>query len=280
MKESGWLTRSLEQNIPYNLDFPGKINNLEAKKAFLNILDDIERNNAVSKEYAIALMHLSIKNKNEKAKLLVNPINKESQWTISSIMEALNQHFYYRYKSRGASILPVIALYSIYQCMMNETKRFDGKKLDVLASHYSSDKNSGETGDIVVRNIKDGSIFEVVEVKFEQQITKIMVEDAYKKIYNKPIQRYYILSTKPIAEDEKIEIDELCLKARGEHGCQIITNGVLPTIKYYLRLLNNTDMFLENYFNNLANDSDINYEHKLIWNSICRDIEESKQSLT
>ena len=25
MKESGWLTRSLEQNIPYHKDFPGKI---------------------------------------------------------------------------------------------------------------------------------------------------------------------------------------------------------------------------------------------------------------
>lgn len=34
MKESGWLTRSLEQNIPYNLDFPGKINNKNVKDSF------------------------------------------------------------------------------------------------------------------------------------------------------------------------------------------------------------------------------------------------------
>ena len=31
MKESGWLTRSLEQNIPYGLDFPGKIQNKDVK---------------------------------------------------------------------------------------------------------------------------------------------------------------------------------------------------------------------------------------------------------
>lgn len=34
MKESGWLTRSLEQNIPYELDFPGKIQNKNVKEAF------------------------------------------------------------------------------------------------------------------------------------------------------------------------------------------------------------------------------------------------------
>lgn len=34
MKESGWLTRSLEQNNPYELDFPGKIQNKNVKAAF------------------------------------------------------------------------------------------------------------------------------------------------------------------------------------------------------------------------------------------------------
>ncbi len=43
MKESGWLTRSLKQNLPYTLDYPGKISNIDVKKAFLEILDDIEK---------------------------------------------------------------------------------------------------------------------------------------------------------------------------------------------------------------------------------------------
>ncbi len=34
MKESGWLTRSLEQNLPYTLDYPGKISNIAVKKRF------------------------------------------------------------------------------------------------------------------------------------------------------------------------------------------------------------------------------------------------------
>jgi DNA (cytosine-5)-methyltransferase 1 len=42
MAESGWLTRSLEQPYPYNLDYQGKISNKAVKKAFLNIIDYVE----------------------------------------------------------------------------------------------------------------------------------------------------------------------------------------------------------------------------------------------
>lgn len=44
MKESGWLTKSLEQPHPYNLDFPGKINSKKVKSSFLSLLDSIEKN--------------------------------------------------------------------------------------------------------------------------------------------------------------------------------------------------------------------------------------------
>ncbi|WP_235290658.1 DNA cytosine methyltransferase [Streptococcus dysgalactiae] len=181
MKESGWLTRSLEQNIPYELDFPGKIQNKNVKAAFLNILNDVEVNGADPEKYVTAIMAYSIKCKKDKTVILVNPIEKETSLTINEIMKSLHEHFYFQYKSRGASILPVVALYSIYQCITDELKRFNGKTLDKLASHNSCDKSSGETGDIVVRNDNDNSIYEVVEVKFEIPVNAIMIEDAYKK---------------------------------------------------------------------------------------------------
>ena len=268
MKESGWLTRSLEQPIPYTLDYPGKIQNLQIKKAFLTILNDVEENNISPKEYVKAIMAYSIKLKKDKTIMLINPVDKENSITITEIMNFLNQHFYAKYKNRGASILPVMALYSIYECITKELKRFDGKKLDAFASHYSCDKNSGETGDIVVRNIDDNSIYEVVEVKFDIPINHVMVRDAYKKISDKPVQRYYILSTSELDEDERVAIDDAICQIREEHGCQIIVNGVFPTLKYYLRLLDNTDEFIKNYVNNLMNNTEINYEHKIAWNTI------------
>jgi len=268
MKESGWLTRSLEQNVPYNLDFPGKIQNKLVKNAFLNILNDIQENNVNPEKYLVCMMAYSIKCKKDKTVVLVNPIKKETSLTIDEIMNKLHQHFYFNYKSRGASILPVVALYSIYQCITNELKRFDGKSLDKLASHNSSDRSSGETGDIVVRNDKDNSIYEVVEVKFDIPVNSIMIQDAYKKFSEKSVQRYYILSTVEPEEKEKKAIEEQIYKIREEHGCQIIVNGVFPTLKYYLRLLDNTDIFVDKYVKNLTDNTEINFEHKIAWNKI------------
>lgn len=271
MKESGWLTRSLEQNIPYSLDFPGKIQNKEVKAAFLNILHDVEEKQADPEKYVVAIMAYSIKCKKDKTVILVNPIEKENSLTIYEIMEALHSHFYFSYKSRGAAILPVVALYSVYQCIIEELKRFKGKSLDKLASHNSCDRSSGETGDIVVRNNEDNSIYEVIEVKFDIPIDAIMIEDAYKKISEKPVQRYYLLSTVAPNEDEIALINEMICKIREEHGCQIIVNGVFPTLKYYLRLLDNTDIFVERYVKNLSDNTEINFEHKIAWNKVCGD---------
>lgn len=264
MKESGWLTRSLEQNLPYNLEYPGKINSKEVKSAFLNILNDIEIENGEPRKYLLALIKNSLIEKSKKTVVLINPIKAESDLNISDIIGNLNKHFYYKYKSRGASILPVIALYSIYECIVEELKRFEDKKLEVLASHTSCDRSSGATGDVVVRN-NDGSLYEVVEVKFDIPIDVIMIEDAYKKFAHSTVQRYYILSTKSTQNEQ---LEERVANIREEHGCQVILNGVFATIKYYLRLIENTDKFMDRYLYNLATHSEINYEHKISWNRI------------
>lgn len=269
MKESGWLTRSLEQNIPYTLDFPGKINNKAVKKSFLEILNDVEENGVDPKEYIKAIFYLSIKAKEEKSVMIINPVVSESRLNIEDIIELLQKHFYYPYKSRGASILPVVALYSIYECVTKELKRFDDKELQELSSHFSCDRSSGNTGDIVVLN-NDGSLYEVVEVKFEIAPDYIMVEDAYKKFSNTSIQRYYILSTFSTKDNEVERVHDLINKIREEHGCQVIINGVFPTLKYYLRLLENTDLFLDCYVNNIQKHQEINAEHKIAWNDILK----------
>ncbi|MCW1372252.1 hypothetical protein OLQ24_09670 [Campylobacter jejuni] len=182
-------------------------------------------------------------------------------------MAILEKHFYYKYNSRGASILPVVALYSVYECMIMELKRFENKKLLEISSHYSSDKNSGNAGDIVVLN-SDNSLYEVVEVKFDIEPSLIMLLDAYSKIKPTSIQRYYILSTK-IANDAAVkQINDKIKEIRKEHGCQVIVNGLMQSLKYYLRLLSNTDLFIERYAKNLQKHPEINSEHKVSWNNI------------
>ncbi|WP_435128553.1 DNA cytosine methyltransferase [Mycoplasma sp. 6243] len=268
MKESGWTTRTLEQNFAYNLDYPGKISNIDIKNAFLSILYDVQELNIDPRLYLKSLFALSIKQKEIKSVNILNPFANKTQITIDDIINLLNQHFYYNYKSRGASILPVIALYSIYQCILKENYRYKDKILNPLSSHYSSDKSSKNVADIIIKN-KDGSLFEAIEVKFNIKANDILLADSYIKFKNTSIQRFYLLST--VKQDEAERINQLINKIKLEHGCQVVVNGVLESIKYYLRLLHNTENFIENYINNMKENNEINSEHKIAWNHIIND---------
>lgn len=274
MKESGWLTRSLEQPAPFTMDFPGKIANKNAKNAFLKLLDKVERNPDKARKYLIALFNKSYKAKSKEEVSIINPVEKESSLKIDDIMDLLSKHFNYKNYTegtRGDSILPVIAVYSIYQSLVNQMARYNGKYLSLRKSHYSSDKSSGETGDIVVRYDNSDDIYEVVEVKSKKLIDVTMVNDAYNKFKSLgKVQRYYILSTeKPDKELDK-KLKKRCDEIFNESGTQVICNGLMKTINYYLRLLDNTDEFITNYTNNLENDPELNYEHKISWNRIVK----------
>mgnify|MGYP001579503185 FL=1 len=57
-------------------------------------------------------------------------------------------------------------------------------------------------------------------------------------------------------------------KISDEHGCQVIVNGIIDSLKYYLRLLDNADHFLAKYGENLEKDLVIKAEQKRLWNEI------------
>ena len=64
MRESGWLTRSLEQPHPYNKNYPGKIKT--GKEIFLNLVHFIETEPKYSKDIVSCILLLleDIKAKN------------------------------------------------------------------------------------------------------------------------------------------------------------------------------------------------------------------------
>lgn len=263
MSESGWLTRSLEQNRPYDFQYPGKITPPKLKAAFLHLLDQIQSQKKSAEGYLLALFLRLIEYRERQNIDLAKPTNL----TIATIISYLKKHFESDYSSRGASRLPTLALYAVYQCMSKELKRFEKKMLMPLEEHNSSDKSSGCVGDIEVRDVDD-KVYEAVEIKHGIPIGTQLVKDAYEKFKSQPIQRYYLLSTngENLAEIESIakEISRILTI----HGCQVITNGIYPSLKYYLRLLSNTYDFIDNYVENLKKDSTVKYEHKLKWNEI------------
>lgn len=266
MVESGWLTRSLEQNRPYNLNFPGKITPRKTKTAFLEILNFIEEKKASANDYLIYLLQkLIIYREEHEVHLIVQPL-KDRKISIQEIIFILEKHFKLC-SEVGKARLPVLAIYSIYECIVSELNRYNSKKLQKLESHTSADARSGEIGDVDVLNY-DNTPFEGVEIKYGKPITAQMVKDAYEKFKIYPVNRYYLLSTVYSSDEEMEKIEKVIFDISKEHGCQVIVNGLLQTIKYYLRLIHDTDKFIEKYANYVEIDAVIKLEHKRIWNEL------------
>jgi len=263
MAESGWLTRSLEQNLPYDLNYPGKITPAKLKSAFLFLLDQIQVHNKFSEIYLLFLLTKLIEHREQKKIDLAKPTNLP----ISIIINFLKQHFESRYSSRGASRLPTLAVYSVYQCMVKELKRYKGMVLMPLEEHTSSDKSLGRVGDIEIRDV-ERRVFEAIEIKHGIPINLQLVKDAYEKFKSHPIQRYYLLTTADEYLTDANNISKDVYRILKIHGCQVIINGIYPSLKYYLRLLYNLYDFIDNYVENLKMDKSIKYEHKLKWNEI------------
>ena len=234
----------------------------EYASVFLEILAKIENGADCTKYLSYILQGLIIKRNLQNIDLA-----KPTTLSINSILDLLDKHFNGSYKAEGAARLPVLAIYSSYQCLIQETKRFEKKELLAIESHTSSDKSSGRVGDIDILDEKN-RVFEAVEVKHGISITLQLVQDAFEKFKTTPIDRYYILSTASPDKEEFKKIEAETQRIKNVHGCQLIVNGIMPTIKYYLRLLDKTSEFIENYVNLIEVDKSLKFEHKERWNQL------------
>jgi len=276
MSESGWLTRSLEQPHPFNLDFPGKIKSKIVKESFLRILNDIEENKVNPDIYLKALFINLIKSQDQ---LLNRPfhLHLSAEVAISLIIEKLKLHFFSNYNVSGSSKLPVIAVYSVYEILIKECIRYKGKKLRPLKSHLAADIRASSVGDIEIIN-KDKSYFEAVEIKHGKPIDPIMVRDAYEKFSDKQINRYYLLTTSEpdIESDQRENVYSEISKIKNEHGCEVIVNGLIPSLRYYLRLLSDPKIFIKAYSDNLYTEfkksTEIKEEHIRKWQELCQNL--------
>ncbi len=262
MAESGWLTRSLEQKVPYDLNYSGAIKPDSLKTAFLQTIDFIQKGKDIDQLLSFLFQGLIIR-RNAQHIDLAKPLNLP----IATIIDLLSKHFDTKYSAEGASRLPVLALYAAYQCLINETKRYEGKVLLPMESHTSADSRSGRIGDIDIIDEKERA-FEAVEVKHGIPITAQLVKDAFEKFKTTQVNRYYLLSTANIDTSQADEINKEIERIKNIHGCHVIANGLTNSLKYYLRLLSDTSEFIENYVNLIEIDTALKFEHKTEWNKI------------
>lgn len=281
MAESAWLTRSLEQPHPFDFNFPGKIRNADLKSAFLKTLNRLQTNSKLAGKMLAALIGLMLQASARDDILFAN-VRVASRLSIAQLIEAVNQHIHYDYGrgATGTARIPVLAIYSVYNLLLQEGfPRYTGKILAPLESHTSSDIRAKALGDIELKNA-DGSYFEAVEIKHNKPITADMIGVAHRKIKHTSVDRYYILTThEPNFENYNAIMREIQNYSK-IHSCQVIINGVIPSLKYYMRLMNNPQAFVDEYTKWLAFEyqraSGIKRKHLQVWQEIRQKVLEEK----
>jgi DNA (cytosine-5)-methyltransferase 1 len=134
----------------------------------------------------------------------------------------------------------------------------------------AANRKSGSVGDIDV--LRGNQPVESVEVKFGKPVSIHDINEAIQKIKSKTVERYLILSTAGVENDEADQIANKIIEFKRANGCEIIVNGVLESIAYYLRLIRSTTDFILKYTSHVESDTDLGYEHRVAWNEICQTI--------
>lgn len=267
MAESAWLTRSIEQPHAFDMQFPGKIRNVRVKAAFLNLLNAIQAQPELAEAMLVMLYAML---RRATPDLAIPTIAPERTLTILEIAQLVERHINARYDVAGTARLRVLAIHAVYQLMMN-SERYRGKVLQLLQSHTTADLKSKSVGDIEIFN-SDYTGFEAIEIKHDKPITAQMVSTAYRKFSERRISRYYLLttSTPNTADDDSVTAEVQRLSAL--HECEVIVNGVYPTLKYLLRLAPDPLLFIENYSRLMVeewqNGGTIKPEHIESWQSL------------
>ncbi len=258
--ESG---RNLERPIAWNLTYPCNPRGSGNRDSFLGLLHYIQEEKGDAEIVIKYLLFFDASKRASQENAVVPP----KEYKISKIMHIFLRHFK-ESSGQGKSRLPVLALYAVYQELVGQLSRYEGTELLPLERHTTADLRSGSVGDIQVN--KKGQPFEGVEVKSDKTITAPMVNELKRKLTGKPASRYYVLSTHnpQVLDDDLESVEEAVNSTEAETGCQVIVNGLIKTLWYYLRLLEDPSIVLTHYQELLGTDSDMQQGLRDTWNTI------------
>lgn len=260
--KSGWQTRTFERPKPYMMSYDENIGAI--KNSFLTTFDEIEENEESAENALAYIFHLQLILRESKKIVMSHPRTKD----IQLIVKLFREHFFHEYKaSSGASRLPVLALYAIYTALIQQLDRYKGMELKLLEEHSAADSQTGAVGDIEIINTETGAVFEAIEVKHNIALNERIIGDVAKKIMSKTVDRYYILTTHANCEPDD-NLYKKIVSVKEMYNCQLIANGVIPSLKYYLRLLSDPSKVFPKYVELLESDKTIKHEHREVWNKL------------
>ncbi len=260
MRESGWLTRSLEQPHAYDKSYPGKIKT--GKETFLNLVHFIETQSVFAEEIILSILK-SLNEIKKRNQIILKPLISPEKLSLDNIFSGLETLVNKKYSSAGGSKIPVLICYSLLNIFCEEVDRYKNCYVKKMGSHLSPDFRSKASGDIEI--FKKDILFESYEIKLDIEITSHIVNRVKDKIYEHNPKRYYLLSSRISEEDKELIYQELNL-IKKEHGCQLIIDNPLDLIRRYMRVINKLDYFVETLGEMIVKDPELKIEHKKEWN--------------
>lgn len=264
-------------NSPLQLTIPGLCMNHKEKllQVYQNSesIDDVSSTEKHPKQAQAVLQILLYQSRmiKDQNKITITKLDNTEKLAIKTIINFLDQHFNFNYKTSGASKLPVLAFYAIYKLLIAEIERYQYCTLNPLGSHTASDRTSRTSGDIEILD-PEGNLFEGVEIKHGKPIDLQMIRIAKDKIYRFNPRRYCLYSSADVKGEEEDIINEEIKEIAATHGCQVIVNGILPTLKYYLRLVMSLEKFVNEYSILVEQDQELKAVHKTKWNELIDEI--------
>lgn len=267
MAESGWLTRSLEQKVPYSMEYTGSITPTEVKSAFLNTIETIQYSDESIITDMIRYIFkglISIRQAN-----IITYEKSVHEGISPDRVELMIKEHLRLSTEQGTSRLPVLAVWAVCFVLGKEIKRYSTAHLLKLGSHTSADLRSKSLGDIDF--MKNDLPFESYEIKYGKKPDLVMLENILRKIRGTSVERYYLLSTIGISEEDDESLKAFITKVKAETGCLIIIDDLIEMLRRYLRLISNLDEFIDAYSSLVANDDSLQLTHKLIWGTIRED---------
>lgn len=261
--ETHWLSQTFSFVGPY---LPGTILKTSPKivgELLVDVINAVETGTATQAEAVlVALLVQLIRIRNADRVVLTRPKDQP----IHAVRSLIARHLAGPYKA-NAPRLPQLVIYAVYECLLKSIGRYAEAKLEPLERLKSADRKRGTIGDVVIQ--KGGKRIEAVEIKHDQPITYSHVAEAIDKVRAESVTRYYLLSNHGIEKSEADQITQRAAEFLKQNGCEIIVNGVIDSLTYYLRLLPDTTDFLFTYADLLETDADTGYEHRIRWNECC-----------
>lgn len=275
-KETAFLTKATRAEIIWNFTEGLKLpfRSRQLIEPFLILMDKIQ-NSSFNLQDCLTYIFFRLHLLSQKHQTVFDETLESADFSdvlnINGVLKMLAKHF----DSKLSSRLPVIAIYSAYIQLFKTIKRYEGKILRPLNVHTSADKHG--YGDIEIWN-DDEMPFEMVEIKHNIAIERNLIFDVAKKTENTSVKRYYVLTTYKgcfANEAEEEYINKLILKIKKERDLEVIPNGIIHSLKYYLRFIEDYQEFIKTYTEELIRDAknstEVKNYHIEIWQAILKE---------